>query len=662
MLAWALHQNIRRSIRGYAPLVALAVGAVLVGLAPSADGDVWWHLAAGREMVARGEVLQSDPFSVSAAGRRWVDVHWLFQLASYAVHRGFGLAGLVWAKCLILAAGALVLLAALGRRARADGSHALLATLLLAALFCARSLLLLRPVIVTLLLLASFLFVLESVRRSGKLSLLWALLGLQIVWANFQGLSALGPAVVAAYTLAAGLAAMREGKSWPFAAEGPPGSSASRHFRALLAALAGCVVACGITPFGPRAFVLPITLALRLVPGADNVYASAVAENVPPYLLERSTGGEFWHLKWFLAILALAMFAAGRRLRLSHALLLVGFTLLALLSNRNVLLLYWVGAPIATLYLAPALRRFCTARAALARPALSAINAVALVCVLGAAGVAAARESSLSAPTPFRAPVESARRLAELPAGDVFSAAHQGGYLIWQLYPRSRPYIDSRLVLRTVDEFEEYLGLSEAPPRFEAFQARHRFRYVVLPTSYPDRYLGLIAHLYRSADWKLLYTDGVEVLFVRADQSPAPALDLGRGEEVERIIRASEQRYAGRLELRAAARVQLARLLATVSELEQAERALVGLDHPDVRALQARLRFAAGDNASAERIARGALAADADDVRSLSLLARIALHRGQVVVGVNFLKRALSADPFDAEASGLLTELQEKKR
>ena len=53
---------------------------------------------------------------------------------------------------------------------------------------------------------------------------------------------------------------------------------------------------------------------------------------------------------------------ALHRLRLSHALLLLGFTVLALSSNRNVLLLYWVGAPIAALYLAPALRRWLRAR------------------------------------------------------------------------------------------------------------------------------------------------------------------------------------------------------------------------------------------------------------------------------------------------------------
>ncbi len=651
----------RPSLHRHGPLAALVGGVALVALSPSADGDIWWHLAAGREMVARGGVLVTDPFSVSAAGRPWVDVHWLFQLAAYAVHRSFGLAGLVWAKCALLVAGALVLGAALGPRAKVNGSRATFVTLLVTALFCARSLLLLRPVIITLLFLAAFVFVLETVPRRGRLAGLWALPGLQVLWANFQGLSALGPAVVAAYAVAATAAALGRGRAWPFAPEGPPSLPAPQHARALLFALAGCGVACGVTPFGLRAFALPVTLALRLAPGADNVYSHAVAENVPPYLLEQYTGGEFWHLKWFLGALALAMLAAGRRLRLSHALVLLGFTALALLSNRNVLLLYWVGSPLAAFYLAPALQRWLHGRRLLPSRAPALLNGAALCAVLGTAGVAAARETSLAEPTPFRIPTESARRLAQLPPGDVFSADHQGGYLIWQLYPRVRPYIDSRLVLRSAEEFREYLGLAEAPARFDAFQARHGFSYVVLPTAYPDRYLGLIAHLYRNPGWKLLYTDGSEVLFARSDLVSRPELNLGDRAELSRILADTDSRYAA-LEVRAAARLQLGRMLATLGEMEQAQTALSSVDTPETRALRARLLFATGDEARAEQLARRALAEDRDDVRSLSLLARIALERGEAAAGANFLKRALAVDPFDAEAGGLLTHLQENER
>src|SRR3954447_3607360 len=97
----------RRSLDG-AALVGLVVAVVAAGLAPVADGDIFWHLAAGRRMVETGHFLRTDPFSLSAAGRPWIDVHWLFQLAAYAVHHAAGLAGLVVVKGALVAGGTLV--------------------------------------------------------------------------------------------------------------------------------------------------------------------------------------------------------------------------------------------------------------------------------------------------------------------------------------------------------------------------------------------------------------------------------------------------------------------------------------------------------------------------------------------------------------------------
>ncbi|HEY5375707.1 MAG TPA: hypothetical protein VIK01_18640, partial [Polyangiaceae bacterium] len=546
----------------------LFVGAVSVGLAPSADGDIWWHLAAGREMVARGQLLFTDPFSVSASGRLWPDVHWLFQLTTYAVHSAFGLAGLVWVKCLIVACGALLLFFSLEHKP-GSWQRPLFVTSLLAALFAARSLLLVRPVIVSLFFLALFVYELERFRRDGRARHLLVLPLAQVLWANFQGLSALGPALVGAYAAAAGLSVALSGKSvWVFAPESA--RAGWPEFRAQALTLGGCCAALALTPFGLLGLALPAKLLGRLLPGAHNVYAQNVAENVPPFLLERFSHGEFWHLKWFFGALALAVVCGGRRLRLSHVLLVAGFAVLALMSNRNVLLFYWIATPIAVGYLAP------VARARLLRWNLRTgqrvawlVNAAALVALLSVSGVAAARESALGEPSPFRAPADSARLLASLPSGDIFSADHHGGYLIWQLYPRFRPYIDTRLVLRSPEEFAQYLRLADEPERFEAFQAQHHFSYVVLPVDYPDRYLGLIAHLYASPDWKLLFTNGSEVLFARRDLTAAPSIDLSTAEVTDSVLRSSEQRFGGSPKSRAAAELHLAMLEIAVGELAQ---------------------------------------------------------------------------------------------
>jgi hypothetical protein len=641
---------------------ALAFGAASTGLSPSADGDIWWHLAAGREMVARGALLFTDPFSVSAAGRPWVDVHWLFQLAVFAVHRALGLAGLVWAKCALLALGASLLYLAVPEQ-RGSWARGTLLTLLVSGLLAARALLLVRPVIGTLVLLAFFFLQLERFGRNGQLRHLWPLPLLQVLWANFQGLSALGPAVVAAFAVAATASAVGgASRFWPFADEGSKELSAPLRARWLLATLAACGLASFVTPFGVRGATLPALLLGRLLPGEHDVFARNVAENLSPFVLEGVSGGELWHFKWSLALVGVCAVLAGRRLKFSHALLLLVFAGLAALSNRNVLLFYWLGAPILAIHVGPALWRAVASR--FRQPGLvlaTTINVVVVVALFSTSAVAAMSESRLAEPSPFRVPGLSAQRLAALPeGGSVFCADHHGGYLIWQLYPRFRPYIDTRLVLRSADEYATYLRLADEPERFDAFQTRHGFAYVVLPVLFPERYQRLIAHLYESPEWKLLHTDGSEVLFGRRDLSRGVAEQrVTQVDDAQRILAELEQRYVGLPKVYTTARLSLSTLLGALGQFEPARSVLSGVSTPDANALEARLRFATGDLDVAQKLARRALKSDRDDVRSLNLMALIALRRGESGEGVGFLRRALRVRPFDPEATRLLAQLEE---
>jgi len=642
--------------------VLLASGVASTGLSPSADGDIWWHLAAGREMVGRGALLFADPFSVSAAGRPWVDVHWLFQLAVFGLHRVFGLAGLVWAKCALLGLGASLLYVAVEQR-RGSWARGVLLTSLVGGLLAARSLLLVRPVIGTLVLLAFYFLQLERFARDGRLRHLWPLPLAQVLWANFQGLSALGPALVGAYAVAAiAWAVGGAARSWPFAAEAPVSLARWPQARWLLLTLFACGLATFITPFGVRGATLPASLLGRLLPGEHDVFARNVAENLSPFVLEGVSNGEFWHFKWSLALFATSTVIAGRRLRFSHALLLLGFGALAALSNRNVLLFYWLGAPILALNLGPALWHAAALhfrqRGLLVAGAFNAVLVGALFCT---SAVAATRESAFAQPSPFRIPSESARRLGALPGGGkIFCADHQGGYLSWRLFPRFQPYIDTRLVLRSADEYESYLRLADEPDRFDAFQARQGFAYVVLPVLFPERYQRLIAHLYESAEWKLLYTDGSEVLFGRRDLTRGVAEQpLRETDDTERSLAELRQRYGDVPKVHAAARISLATLHGILGQFEPARGALAGLTTPEARALSARLHFAAGELDLAQQMARQGLAGDRDDVRSLNLMALIALRRGEASQGLGFLRRALRVRPFDLEATQLLAKLEE---
>ncbi len=626
-------------------LVALVIASTLN---PIADGDIWWHLAAGRKMVAQRGWLRVDPFTISAAGRPWPDLHWLFQLAVYGAYQMGGLVAIVVAKAALVGVGALVLFAAGKRHQPLAGWPVLMTLTLGAGVFCARHLVLARPVVFTLVFLALFLFVLEAYAAGAKPRVLYALPILQVVWVNTQGLFALGPAVIACWALG-GVLAGRFGTP-----ELPP-----RGGRTLAGILALTMLACVVTPFGVSALVLPLRLLGRLAPLEDNVFSTEIAENVSPLLLARHPGAEFGHFSWALALTSLSFLVARRRLHLGRAFVVLAFAGLACAANRNVLLFYWMAAPVVAWHLAPAVDSLLSRLPTWGRAA-SAVAPTVVLAVLVAR--AHAHETPIASPSPFRVPEGSVARLAQANAsGRVFAADHYGGYIAWRLYPRYRPFIDTRLVLHTGEEYREFLGLLNHPERFDGFHRRQRFDHVILPAAFPDRYLNLIQHLAASPDWRLVFTDGSEVLFSRRDAAnTGVGLDLEDPAVVNAIALDLETRLPGSTAPGRAARRHLARLLLLLGHGGRAEDVLttLPLSDPETLALRARVRLLAGDLEAAGALAQQLMAATGDWPGSLDLLASIALARGDGEEALRFLRRSLAIDPFGLEANALLSRIE----
>ena len=95
-------------------ILVLAVFALIVPffLGSSAtifeDGDVSWHVAAGRWMIEHLQVPLTDPFSFSAYGQRWIAHEWLGEVFMGAAYNLAGFTGL--ALLVVLAISALMLI------------------------------------------------------------------------------------------------------------------------------------------------------------------------------------------------------------------------------------------------------------------------------------------------------------------------------------------------------------------------------------------------------------------------------------------------------------------------------------------------------------------------------------------------------------------------
>jgi len=172
--------------------VAFALRAALM----PAQNDTFWHLRAGADIWATGEIPRVDHYSHTFAGAPWPDHEWLAQAAMFLVYRVGGMPGLeLGATALVLAAAALMWRLTVGPLA--TRAIVTLIGLALSSWFWV-----LRPQVLTLFLLAVLLTML--VRERYRLIPV-----LFLIWANAHGGVVLGGLVLAAAWAAAVLRAWR---------------------------------------------------------------------------------------------------------------------------------------------------------------------------------------------------------------------------------------------------------------------------------------------------------------------------------------------------------------------------------------------------------------------------------------------------------------------
>jgi hypothetical protein len=160
------------------------------------DGDVSWHIATGRWIVAHHSIPHGDPFSFTWAGKPWVPIEWLaevFYASAYGLARYGGVAALVTAA--LIGLHAVVYL---------NASRWLRTALLpiIAMDFVLIPMLLARPHVLTWPLLAFWTWLMLRAREQDRAPPLIAAL-LMAVWANMHGGFVFGLAIAGAFALEA---------------------------------------------------------------------------------------------------------------------------------------------------------------------------------------------------------------------------------------------------------------------------------------------------------------------------------------------------------------------------------------------------------------------------------------------------------------------------
>ncbi len=473
-------------IRAWASALALVVLSL-----PICSPDLFWHLCAGRWIVAHLSVPVSDSFSFTASGVPWVDFEWALQPLWYGVHAAAGLWGL-WALKGLLLSAAFAPVDGLLRDARASGTAraGALGFWLAAALAQAD----LRADLIS----ALFFAVLLRRLCRGRASFLFGFL-LFAAWANLHAGFPLGFMLYALTALSARL----EKRAAP---------------AGLAAEAAGAAFGVLLNPYG-------LGLAGALSAHASGPMARFVMEWGPPSAHRAFQAP-------LLAAMAVALgaaSAAGRR-----ALSPAGLSALVLLAACAVSARFGI-------YLAAAGAAFVFT--AFPRPRAGAVACG--LAVLSAGLIVPLRQAR---PGAAFSDIYVARRAADFIARErgalgglrLFNQYEWGGYLGWALGPGGRVYGDGRYLFhgqlgRTQDALaspESFAAFARAED-LEGFLIRDYPRTFPSTRVYPDGTARAFARPWFVSflpreRWALVWYDGQALVFV--DRAKVPSKWLGSHE------------------------------------------------------------------------------------------------------------------------------------
>lgn len=466
--------------RRFGPFVAPALSGMLIYavlvLAPQVlnDGDTFWHLAAGQWMLDHGQVLRTDVFSHTAAGRSWNTHEWLAEVLMALAFRAGGWNGVVILYGLAGAAA----MGALAHRLGRSLPPLSLACALVLTFGCMAPSLLARPHLIGLALLVFWTIGLMQARDGSRAPSLW-LAAMMVLWANLHGGYVFGLAMIAPFALEA-IAAAQPGQR-------------TRAFRDWTVFGVAGLAAALVTPFGVSGLIYPFKiLGMSSLPGITEWRPTDFSR---PGALEIT-----------LVAALFVMLQRGVRIppfRLGLLLLLLHMTLQ---HTRHQIVLAAVGA----LLLAEPLG------AALARPPerercleLPAARRWLLGCVLLAVIVSCVRlvvpVVRTDGPT---APITALRHVpAVLRAQPVFNDYGFGGYLIWQ---GVRPFIDGRSDMYGDAFTQAYFKAEQPDPAtLEALLARWKVAWTLLAANDP-----VVGVMDRKPGWRRLYADRYAVVHV----------------------------------------------------------------------------------------------------------------------------------------------------
>ena len=457
------------------------------------DADFWWHLETGNWIVENFSIPKTDPFSQTKFGEPWIAHEWLSEVIFYGIFKigGLGLLSILF-SIVITASFAL-------SYSRSDGKPYLAGFVTILGALASAPLWGVRPQMISLLFFSGFLLLLDKYTRTSNKRYLYFLPVIMLLWVNLHAGYMLGPAVILIYIAGSCAEAVvavlnKEKPSW---------TDLKAKVLPELIILVLCLVASMANPNGLKILIYPFQTL------SSNAMMSMIVEWFSP---------DFHKTEWLpLIALTLLLIASGlyskKQSSITEILLACAFGFGALRSMRNVPLFAIAIIPILSYHIDGIVNLKLPITTPTRRQSLLNIFLLAIAALVVCLRIdSVITNQKVAEEKAF--PATATNWIKEdLPDGNIFNSYGWGGYLIWNLYPKYKVFIDGRADLYGDSFMSTYNSIYYAQTGWKDKLDQANIRIVLVePTA------SIASALQNDNNWKVVLQNDKSILLVKTDE------------------------------------------------------------------------------------------------------------------------------------------------
>ena len=491
----------------YIPFTAIIILVFLLSFRMLSDPDLGFHLKAGKWILENREIPRHDISTYTVSNHEYIDLHWLFQVFVFSFYRSGGYTAL----SLLVTFLSLSLLCLLLLRNRMYGIPApITSVLLLSAYLIIEPRIMLRPEMLTFIYISAVLIILDKYYYTRK-NYLFFIPGIMLLWCNTQALFILGLILLFAYFISVSI-------------------KKRTLDRAFLLWMVISMFICLCNPYFFKGFTFPLELFTRFE--HDNIFNQHIREFISIFHMKTFTVKEYLFLIFSFFTLFLSVLTWKKRKPHEFILILL-FLYLSLIAIRNIPLFIIIVFPILSTALKEVNEKIRYRFRNTFRKSFHIIESLLIVLLtIVTLGLSARiytnayyvsnksyNKTGMGIDTYQQPVLVSAFLKQNHLSGKIINSLCIGGWLSWSI---PQPvFIDARLEVIREDLYQEVYnswngGLQEMIEKYRPDLITYNYQV----------YYPWTEQLLQHPEWRLIYIDGIAVVFARQGYKPtmgAPA-------------------------------------------------------------------------------------------------------------------------------------------